>query len=207
MHDANPFISAEARKSGCQWLLIAIVAITSVVCILAEYFHSAAEIRRLYMRDRLVMMDLKVSIPSYKVDYDRYPILGEIPTNRDLALRSRGPMLQVLNGKNIGGLNPKEIKFTDLPMAKDRTSGLWQDGEEWVLCDQWGEPFYIVLDTNGDGKIANPMLEAFPPGSNGSYGGQTRLPIELPASAIVYSSGPDRNPKTWKDNRYSWQSH
>ncbi len=204
MHDANPSISAEPRRSGCLWLFIALLAITAVVVVIADYF--AAEIRRLYMMDRRAMKDLKISIPIYRVDYNRFPILGDIPMDRDLALRSRGPMLPALIGKDASRLNPMQIKFMDLPMAKNRKSGLWQDGEEWVLSNQWGEPFYIILDTNGDGKIANPEYGADQ--SDPTYAMRCKIsppPPEIPVTVIIYSSGPDRDPKTWNDNVCSWR--
>ena len=186
---------------------MAIIVITALVFSLAlYYFHDAAQARMLWGRDRFAMKDLKVSIPDYKVEYNHFPIPEDSPTDRDLALRSRGPMLSALLGKEAGGLNRKKIKLIILPMAKNRQSGLWQDGEEWVLSDQWGEPFHIILDTNGDDMIANPEYGADQ--SDPSYARQCKVsppPPEIPAATIIYSSGPDRNPKTWHDNICSWR--
>jgi len=76
----------------------------------------------------------------------------------------------------------------------DHKNGLWQDGEEWVLSDLWGEPYYIVLDTNEDNMIANPNL------------GAAKSLSQIPARIIIYSSGKDRDPKTWHDNICSWRN-
>ena len=207
MHEANPIISPAARRTGCRCLLLALAILISLVAALAVFFHFTAQAKIIYWLDRNAMKDLQNSIPDYKVEYNRFPILGDIPTSQDLALRSRGPMLPVLIGKNIGGLNPKEIKFFDLHQAEERKSGLWQNGDEWVLSDQWGEPFYIILDTNGDGKIANPEFGAEHPYARSAQSLQQHpLPDMLPVEIVVYSSGPDRDPRTWKDNVCSWRT-
>lgn len=207
MSDANPFISPAAKKTGCRCLLLALAILIAGVAALTVFFRYAAQAKKIYWLDRYAIRDLRISIPDYKVAYNRFPILGDIPTSQDLALRSRGPMLPVLTGKNIEGLNPKEIKFMGLPQAAERKSGLWQNGDEWVLSDQWGEPFYLILDTSGDGKIANPEFGAEHPYPRSAQSLQQHpLPEMLPVEIIVYSSGPDRDPKTWSDNICSWRS-
>ena len=65
---------------------------------------------------------------------------------------------------------------------------------EIVYQDRWGEPYYIVLDTNKDGVIGNPEVK------------DELLSEILPHRVLIYSSGPDRDPKTWKDNVCSWRS-
>ncbi|MCX6851606.1 MAG: hypothetical protein NTY98_22115 [Verrucomicrobia bacterium] len=143
---------------------------------------------------RSAVKDLKNALDQYKADYNHFPLPASSAPNLDLSLRSRGPILPALLGEETGGLNPKKVKFLDLPMARNRKSGLWQDGAEWVLSDRWGEPYYIVLDTNKDGQIANPEV------------GSEHLPAMLPVEIIIYSSGPDCDPKTWQDNVCSWRS-
>jgi len=44
------------------------------------------------------------------------------------------------------------------------------------------------------GKIANPETKA------------KHMPTMLPVDIILYSSGPDLDPKTWQDNVCSWRS-
>jgi len=203
MHDANPIIPAKARRSGCRWLLIALGVTTALVVSFAVYYsHIAAQAR---LHNSQSLRHLENSIRNYKIDYNRFPISEDSPTDRDRDLRSRGPMLSALLGKEAGGLNPRKIKFIDMPTAKNRQSGLWKDGEEWVLSDRWGEPYHIILDTNGDGGIANPEYGADQ--SDPRYARQCKIsppPPTIPAAAIIYSSGTDRDPKTWHDNIASW---
>jgi hypothetical protein len=142
---------------------------------------------------QIVIKDIRMALSSYELDYGHYPIPEADWHGPDVSIRSRGPMLTALNGSNAT-LNPKTIKFTNFPAAKDRKFGLWQDGGEWVLSDPWGEPYYITLDTNKDGKVANPE----PRGEN--------IPAMFATAIILYSSGPDRDPKTWEDNVCSWRT-
>ena len=115
-------------------------------------------------------------------------------------------MLPALAGEETDGLNPKKIKFIDLLIAKNHKFGLWQDGNEWVLSDFWDEPYYIILDTNDDKVIANPEFGADQ--SESKYAEKCRNnppPPTLPSEVITYSSGPERDPKTWHDNICSWR--
>ena len=115
-------------------------------------------------------------------------------------------MLPALAGEEVGGLNPRKIKFIDFLVAKARKHGLWQDGDEYVLSDLWGEPYYIVLDTNGDNVITNPEFGADQ--SDPKYAEKCRnspAPPTLPSRVLIYSSGKDRDPKTWSDNICSWR--
>ena len=146
-----------------------------------------------------------MAILSYQVDYNHLPIPETVSHDTDLTLRSRGLLLPALLGREASPLNPKAIKFFDGPFDSDSGNGLWQTGGEWILRDRWGEPYYIVFDANGDGKIANPE---FTTDSSRSEEAEKRsnslLPPTFSDAVIIYSSGPDRDPKTWKDNIGSW---
>ena len=187
------------RMAGCACFgkgLLAAGAIALAVFCLLNLNHCFYTTDRgdVYIQVRVVVKDLKNALDAYKLDYNRFPLPATSATNLDLSLRSRGPMLTSLLGEETGGFNPKQFKYIALPVARNRKDGLWQDGAEWVLSDRWGEPYYIVLDTNKDGRIANPE------------GGSENQPAMLQAEVLIYSSGPDRDPKTWHDNVCSWRS-
>jgi len=136
------------------------------------------------LQPRTVLVAIRVVITSYETEHQHFPISESARNSPDVTIRTRGPFLTALMGNEATPLNPKGIKFLDLPPTRGRKYGLWQDGTEWVLSDRWGEPLYIVFDTNKDGKIANPESGA-------------DTPAMLPLGFIIYSSGPDRDPKTW----------
>jgi type II secretory pathway pseudopilin PulG len=179
------------KKNGCVRTLVILGIIAGGIMFLGiQYITKNAH--KLH-QPQTMLKDIRLALSSYELDYGHYPIPESDWHGPDVSIRTRGPMLTGLIGSNAT-LNPKDIKFIDFPAAKDRKFGLWQDGEEWVLSDPWGEPYYITLDTNKDGKVANPE----PQGEN--------IPATFATAIILYSSGPDRDPKTWKDNVCSWYS-
>ena len=151
----------------------------------------------LRLRVKGVIADLRAALLSYETDFHRFPIQENGKPAEDAVTRSRGILLQVLQGENISMLNPREVRYAEFPTAQESKRGLWQDGTEWVLSAPWGEPFYITLDTNKDDQVPNP-----------EFGARTSdpTPEKLPLIVAIYSSGPDRDPKTWKDNVCSWRS-
>lgn len=146
-----------------------------------------------------------MAILSYQVDYNHLPIPEPVSHETDITIRSSGPLLTALLGRKATKLNTKSIKFYDGPFDSDSKYGLWQNGDEWILRDRWGEPYYIVFDANGDGKIANPEFTTDPPGSKeAEKRSNSPLTQTFSDEVIIYSSGPDRDPKTWQDNIGSW---
>ena len=185
-HDLhNPTINDCRRFAAIIGLmLVALPGLTSCM----KFFHGNTK-----SPTAAAIKQLKDGITAFEIDSAHFPIPKSDWHGPDVSLRTRGPIVPALLGQDAT-LNPKDIKFIDFPNAVAHKNGLWQDGAEWVLSDLWGEPYYIVLDTNGDGKIDNPEV------------GSEHLPAMLPLEIIIYSSGPDRDPKTWKDNVCSWRS-
>ena len=185
-HETRPVKKNDCRRFAVMLalMLVALAGLTSCM----KFFHvttlspTAAAIKH-----------LKVGISAFEIDSAHFPIPESDWHDPDVSLRSRGLIVPALLGQD-GTLNPKDIKFIDFPNAVAHKNGLWQDGAEWVLSDRWGEPFYIVLDTNGNGVTGNPEVK------------EEHLSEILPQRVLIYSSGPDRDPKTWEDNVCSWYS-
>lgn len=208
MSDAPP-PPVKARRSGCQWLPLVAVFLMSLAAPTIQSIVASIGVsdrRERNFKNQRTTKHLQESVLSFKSKYQNFPLAKVGVPGRDLTLRSRGLLLQALIGEDAGGLNPNKIPFLHLPAAKDRQLGLWMDGQERVLSDSWGEPFYIVLDTSGDHKIANPEYGADQ--SDLGYAKHCQIsppPATLPAEALIYSAGPDRDPRTWKDNLCSWR--
>ena len=168
-------------------------------------FPPASDILRLRVKG--VIAYLRAALLSYETDFHSFPIQDNGKSTEDTETRSREILLQVLLGKNISMLNPREVRYAEFPTAQEHKRGLWQDGTEWVLSDHWGEPFYIILDTNMDDQVPNPEF-----GVSNSDPKQTEFnqkyppPKMLPMTMAIFSSGPDRDPKTWNDNICSWRN-
>ncbi|OYW75742.1 MAG: hypothetical protein B7Z37_12020 [Verrucomicrobia bacterium 12-59-8] len=197
------------RMEGCSSLGKTVLSAGAVVLGLFwllnhhSSFPSDSDILRLSVKS--VIADLRAAILSYGTDFHRFPIQDNGKSTEDVVTRSRGILLQVLQGENISMLNPREVRYAEFPTAQEHKRGLWQDGEEWVLGAPWGEPFYIILDINKDNQVPNPEF-----GANTSDPKQAKFaqkyppPQRLPMPMAIYSSGPDRDPDTWHDNICSW---
>lgn len=150
--------------------------------------------------------DLQIAISIYEGEYQKFPIAAANKTD-DIHLRSRGQLVTEIVLLEGAKLNLKQIKFIEPRLAKNRKNGLWQDDADWVISDAWGEPYHIILDTNEDNMITNPEFGADQ--SDPKYAKKCRLTPPsptLPSEVLVYSSGPDRDPKTWHDNICSWRN-
>lgn len=177
------------------WLTLVLVMSSPLVVI---FLYRDAE--QSILQTKGMMKVTSVAIAHFRTEYNAFPISSK-SDDKDVSLRSGGPLLTALLGNNKS-LNPRGIKFLDLPFAKPERSGLIQEADQLRLVDRWGEMFYISLDTNYDNRLANPAQQVpskwFP---------WVKLPLPpaiLNSSCAIYSSGPDRDPTTWADNITSW---
>lgn len=119
-----------------------------------------------------------------------------------------GTIIECLLGQT-GIQNPRKIRFLDFHLAKngkihglvEAYTGNGANPEPVKIVDAWGMPYFIILDTNNDGEIANPEA-----GRQTGWFTKLVAPATLQLPAIIYSSGPDRDPKTWHDNLCSWRA-
>lgn len=194
------------KKNGCLWVSVIFAAVMALGAPVLQSLIAAFHPTEKKILPQTILKDIKYAILSYELDYHHFPIPASDRHGPDVSIRSRGFLLTALIGEEAA-LNPSGIKFIDFPTAKNRKDGLWMDGAERVLSDLWGEPYYIVLDTNKDGLIANPEFGADQSDSAYAKSCQTNPPpATLPLKVLLYSSGPDRDPKTWKDNVCSWRT-
>ncbi len=135
-----------------------------------------------------------MAISSYKLEYKKLPLPDPYP-QKDVSVRSKGAWIAALMGKDEI-LNPKSIKFLEIPAAENGKNGTYQDKGAWVVTDLWGAEFYVVMDVDLDTVIANPQAR---PDDIGD-----RIPQEIKYPVIIYSSGTDGNPNTWADNIGNW---
>ena len=196
---------------GCaclgECILIAGAVLLGIFWLLNEHHSSSPSASgSINLSVKSVIADLRSALLSFEEDVHCFPIQENGKSTEDIVTRSRGTLLQVLLGENISTLNPRKVRYAEFPIAKEHKCGLWQDGTEWVLSDHWGEPFYIIIDTNKDDLVPNPEF-----GASTSDPKQAEFdlkyppPVNLPMREAIYSSGPDRDPKTWKDNICSWR--
>ena len=134
-------------------------------------------------RTRALMIDIVVGIKSYQTEYDKWPVSN---TPKDHFAVLRGSLVSCLLGEKSDS-NPLEIKFVDLPPARDSQPGVMHDstGEPQVL-DQWGHLIYVGIVTNHDNSWAMP--------DGSKYTGR-----EPPLGVALFSAGRDGIPGNTDD--------
>ncbi|WP_395737492.1 type II secretion system protein [Prosthecobacter sp.] len=205
--------------------LIELLVVITIIAILAGLVISQAN--KLMADGRKVQVqtvikDLRLAIGSYQVEYNRYPVnssllssassgqdIQAIPTDENSGIVGALSTISASSSSGSSGgsatqnLNPKDIKFIDLPIAKNGMFGLVNAQPPYKLVDLWGTVYYVLLDTNGDKQVANPDLNNSDPriSSNAISPPPKMLPVEI----AVYSWGQDKQQQT-EDDVVSWRN-
>jgi len=197
--------ASESRQpfwQGCALTLFVLAVVLLIgpfiVALLLAILHprNVEEIRR--AKDDMKM--LRVSLGHFRTEYNHWPDESSLAQSESIPVRVRSNLLQALLGTTRD--NPRGIKFADFRRASLGISGLADEGETLALHDAWGTCYYLMADINGDSRIQNP--EHFPDAIIEPKL-QRRSPSFLPASSLLFSAGPDRDPRTWADNITSWR--
>jgi hypothetical protein len=198
------------RMAGCAtmglwvWKWVVRLLVTLALIYLALVLHSIYQGYwwRAAVHGKAPLKDLQVALNHFKTEYGELPIKPK----ESQIIRTEGTLLLALLGEKTAA-NPRGIKFLDAPIARYGKYGLIHlDPEvqsitpETALVDPWGERYYLLLESTGDNRIPSPERL---PGATGKA--TQRAPESIPASAIIFSSGPDKDPKTWDDNVCSWR--
>jgi len=198
-------------------VVVTIIAVLSGLA-LSQFTKTMENARRLQVQT--VIKDLRVAITSYQVEYNRYPVnpsmlsggssgqdIPAIETDENSGLVDALASLQSSasggGGGNSVNLNPKDIKFIDLPPARNGQFGLVGAQPPYKLVDLWGQTYRVLLDTNGDKQVENPDLKNSDPAI--SQNALNPPPQQLPTEVAIYSLGQDKAPQT-KDDITSWRT-
>ena len=100
-------------------------------------------------------------------------------------------------------MNPRGIKFIDLPIARNGKFGLVNPQPPYKLVDLWGTVYYVLLDTNGDKQVNNPDLGNSDPKISANT--ISPPPKMLPLEIAAYSWGQDLKMQT-TDDVVSWRT-
>ena len=203
--------------------LIELLVVITIIAVLAGLVTAQASKmmengRRLQVQT--VLKDLRLAIASYQVDYNRWPVnssllsaassgqdVQALPTDENSGIV--GALTTLTSSAPAGGgggavnLNPKGIKFIDLPIARNGKFGLVNAQPPYRLVDLWGTVYYVLLDTNGDLQVANPDLGNSDPKI--SANAISPPPKMLPLEVAIYSWGQDLKAQT-QDDVTSWRS-
>lgn len=152
----------------------------------------------------VVIKDIRIALETFNVEYGHFPGQPVTSQSTDIRLLSTGPLIDCLMGQNTAW-NRKEIKFIDLPTARNGKFGYVpaEGSNPCRLVDIWGNPYVILLDTNDDSKVSNPDIRNSDPSISQS---KASPPSDfLPVKVAIYSFGKDGIEGT-ADDIVSWRS-
>lgn len=178
-------------------LLVVVTIIGILVGIAVPVGNKVLENTR-KVRVQATIKDLQVAIKGYQTEYNRYPVKQAGGQDTTLMTDDSNALVGLLLGENKEELNPREIVFIELPMAKNNAGGLVGDEGAYALNDGWGEPYSVVLDTDYDNRIENPDV------SNEDSTISGEAPARLPMGVAISSKGKDKKEST-KDDVVSWR--
>lgn len=192
--------------------LIELLVVITIIAILAS-LAGAQIIKVIDDGNRVkvvaLMMELKTGINAYQLDYTRFPIDSSSASGNgedvaELLTDGSNPLVDALMGippatKGGTDLNPKRTPFSTFPTAKNDRHGLVGTTRPYKLNDMWGQPYRILLDTNGDNQVKNPDTTNADPKISQNQA------AHLATKVAVYSSGKDKTPHT-ADDIVSWRS-
>ena len=200
------------RQSATRaFTLIELLIVITIIAILASL--AAAQIIKVIddanrMKVLAVVMELKSGLNTYQTDYNRFPIDSKVTGANgedapELLTDGNNSLVDALMGipPATGGndLNPKRTPFSNFPTAKNDRHGLVGSVRPYKLNDMWGQPYHILLDTNGDNQVKNPDV------SNSDPKISLKQAPYLATKVAVYSCGKDQTPRT-SDDITSWRS-
>lgn len=191
--------------------LIELLVTITIIAILASLTaagvnHAISQANNLKVRT--VVMELKNGIDQYQTDYNRFPIDSSVTGANgedagELLTDGSNFVVDALLGvppasSGMRDLNPKRVVYAQFPPASNDRHGLVGAARPYKLNDMYGQPYHILLDTNGDNQVKNPdALNTDPKISQGQG-------AHFPMKIAVYSSGKDQIPHT-SDDITSWR--
>ena len=188
-------------------LLITITIIAILASLTASGIINAID-QANRLKVRAVSMELKGGIETYQTDYNRYPVMAGFSGANgedapELLTDGSNSLVDTLMGipPASGGtadLNPKRTQFVTFNPANNGRHGLVGATRPYKLADMHGQPYHILLDTNGDNQVKNPDV------SNTDPKLSTGQAAHLATKVAVYSSGKDQIPSTG-DDVTSWR--
>ncbi|MEN3943256.1 prepilin-type N-terminal cleavage/methylation domain-containing protein [Prosthecobacter sp. SYSU 5D2] len=208
------FTSAAYRGFTLIELLVVIVIIAILVGLAVPAYNTVMG-KAQTLKIKATLKDIQVAVGHYRTEYNRFPIDpndlggGESDIEPFLTDGSTHPTINILmaNVDTSGAstnMNPKQIKFLDLPFARNNMFGIIDpsgganDGTPVQLVDTWGLPYKMLMDTNYDNRLENPDKSNLDQNISG------RAPQFLNSSTAIYSFGPDKSEFT-KDDITSWR--
>ncbi len=192
------FISPARRAAFTLLELLIVITIISVLTGLSVGAYNQAMVKARNLEAKTACKAVSLAVQNYRAEMGRMPVSGHADSDVTVELTPDNPLLQVLLGETIIGLNTRRIAFLNPTMGKGGANGLVGKDDHFSLVDPWGQPYRVTMDTNEDNKLANPDAENQDPTLSKDASRQ------LPSSVIVESAGQDKKFGTL-DDVVSWR--
>jgi prepilin-type N-terminal cleavage/methylation domain-containing protein len=193
--------------------LLVVIVIIAILAALAVPVTNKVMENANTLRLKATMKDIQVAVGHYRTEYNRFPVDMTGATGGDdidpILTNGSNDFINILMAMTdpaaSPNLNSRNLKFVDLPFARNGQSfgvidpsGGAGTGAPLQLVDIWGQPYYVLLDTNYDNRLLNPDS------SNVDQRISGRAPQYLNSTSAMYSLGPDKTVNT-KDDVVSWR--
>ncbi|WP_395747215.1 type II secretion system protein [Prosthecobacter sp.] len=204
-------MKTQRRQAQRGFTLIELLIVITIIAILASLTaagvgYAIDQANR--VKVRTVLMDLRNGIDQYQTDYIRFPLDSNVAGANgedapELLTDGSNLLVDALLGvppasSGTTDLNPKRTPYASFPPANNGRHGLVGATRPYKLTDMYGQPYHILLDTNGDNQVKNPDA------GNADAKISANQPAHLAYKVIVYSSGKDQIPLT-SDDITSWR--
>ncbi len=193
--------SAFCRRRGFTLIeLLVVIGIIAVLASLAFPVTQAVMQRAQKLKAQATVRDIQVAINNYLTEYNRLPQQGsaESPIQTDQSSNLISVLMGEESASGQNSLNPRGIVFLNANIAKNNRGGLVDNGGQLSLVDNWGNPYFVLMDGNNDNKVDNPDLQ------NQDQNVSQGAPPQLRTRVAVFSLGPDGQQGT-KDDIVSWR--
>jgi prepilin-type N-terminal cleavage/methylation domain-containing protein len=197
---AIPCSSSPRRRPA--YTLVELLVVISIVAILATLAFSATRAvlgNAHRLRTKTQIVSLQNAVHDYFTQYNRMPGTGR--ADEVVRLNQSTPLLGILLGdvSGPGSANPAGTAFLTSPPAKSGRNGLLEHGDGYLsLVDHWGNPYFLILDRDLDGRVPNPDAK------NEDATISRAAPQWLRRRAAAFSAGLDGAVGT-RDDIVSWR--
>jgi prepilin-type N-terminal cleavage/methylation domain-containing protein len=186
-------------ESRAGFTLIELLVVITIISVLTglSFVGAKIAIQAAHNLDaRTSVTELRNGLQNYLAEYGQMPSRAN-HADTEVSTSLGSEVLAALLGQPTPGLPTKRAVFNTFKLATNGKNGLISEGETYGLVDPWGEPYVILMDTDGDEWLRNPDT------ANTKYG--STAPARVPTRVLVYSKGMDQKAQT-ADDLVSWRN-
>jgi prepilin-type N-terminal cleavage/methylation domain-containing protein len=196
------------RRGRSAFTLVELLVVMGIITALAGLlFPVAGSVQRQVkkVKTKTLFASLKMGVDMFYSEYQRMPQLTGASGGGDLSFRSDQPMGRELVSALTGDvdddtakrLNPKSLSFCEFSEKQMRDNNV--NGYGGYIVDGFGNPFYVIMDYDYDGKINRNAISEIP--------SRYRPQGDIKSNFAAWSRGPakDVGSMTASDVVASWK--